>query len=292
MSLIENLQPNQQLPLPGRWQRKEYGYLCLHILRNCGGNNTFSFTVCNTGRHGLQYHPSSFDSETGRQLKQMVMKIWNIPALRIMDSTFWVVFLRIQVYPSKRNSAKFLYTKLLPSLNVQPLLSILDQGPHEFLEPPDEISALSFHPLARLVLTTTPSIGASPAKYSALLDLTYAEIENAPPYSMDPEDSRILKLTGRNLANYALTIDPLSVGNGSLGTSLSSTWDLLDKLLKKLSYSSSKVTDEHNHGLSVTAMNDSFSKGTIPSLCTETGSVAHPLFGRLRRDNYNNIVKA
>jgi hypothetical protein len=60
---------------------------------------------------------------------------------------------------------------------------------------------------------------------------------------MDPEDSRILKLTGRNLANYALTVDPLLVGNGSLGTSLSSTWDLLDKLLKKLSYSSSKVTD-------------------------------------------------
>ena len=117
------------------------------------------------------------------------------------------------------------------------------KGPHEFLEPPDKISSSSFHPLARLVLTTTPSIGASPAKYSALLDLTYAEIENAPPYSMDPEDSRILKLTGRNLANYALTIDPLSVGNGSLGTSLSSTWDLLDKLLKKLSYSSSKVTD-------------------------------------------------
>jgi len=218
MSLIENLQPNQQLLLPGGWQRTEYGYLCIYILRNCGGNNTFSFTVCNTGRHGLQYHPSSFDSETGRQLKQMVMKIWNIPALRIMDSTFWVVFLRIQVYPSKRNSAKFLYTKLLPSLNVQPLLSNLDQGPHEFLEPPDEISALSFHPLARLVLTTTPSIGANPAKYSALLDLTYAEIENAPPYSMDPEDSRILKLTGRNLANYASTIDPLSVGNGfSLG---------------------------------------------------------------------------
>jgi len=232
MSLIENLQRNQQLVLPGGLQRTEYGHLC-----------QFSFTVCNTGRDGLQYYPSSFDSEAGRQLKQMAMTIWNIPALRIMHSTFWVVFFRMQVYPSKRNSAKFLYTKLLPSLNVQPLLSNLDQGPHEFLEPPDEISALSFHPLARLVLTTTPSIGANPAKYSALLDLTYAEIENAPPYSMDPEDSRIFKLTGRNLANYALTIDPLSVGNGSLGTSLSSTWDLLDKLLKKLSYSSSKVMD-------------------------------------------------
>jgi len=109
MSLIENLQPNQQLVVPGGWQRTEYGHLCLYILRNCG-NNTFSFTVCNTGRDGLQYHPSSFDSETGRQLKQMAMTIWNIPALRIMDSTFWVVLFRMQVYPSKRNSAEFLYT--------------------------------------------------------------------------------------------------------------------------------------------------------------------------------------
>ena len=39
-------------------------------------------------------------------------------------------------------------------------------------------------------------------------------------------------------------------------------------------------------------MNVWFSKGTIPSLRTETGSVAHPLFGRLRRDNYENVVKA
>jgi len=99
MSLIENLQPNQQLVLPGGLQRTEYGHLC-----------QFSFTVCNTGRDGLQYHPSSFDSETGRQLKQMAMTIWNIPALRIMHSTFWVVFFRMQVYPSKRNSAEFLYT--------------------------------------------------------------------------------------------------------------------------------------------------------------------------------------
>jgi len=39
-------------------------------------------------------------------------------------------------------------------------------------------------------------------------------------------------------------------------------------------------------------MNVWFSKGTIPSLCTETGSVAHPLFGRLRSNNYDNVVKA
>ena len=297
MSLIDNLQPNQQLVFPGGWQRPEYGNLCLYILRNLG-NNKFSFTVCNTGRDGLQYHPSSFDSETGRQLKQMALTMWNIPSQRIMDSTFWVVLFRMQVYPSKRNNAEFLYTKLLPSLNTQPLLSNLDQGPYEFLEPPDEATAISFHPLAHLVLTTTPAIGARSSKYASLLvmnaavDLAYAEIINSPPSSMDPEDTRILKLTGRNLANFASTIDPLSVGDGSLGTTLSSTWDLLDKFLKKLAFSSSKVTDEHSHGLSATAMNDSFSKGVLQSLRTETGSVAHPMFGRLRRDNHDNVIKA
>jgi hypothetical protein len=297
MSLIENLQPNQQLVFPGGWQRAEYGHVCLYILRNCG-NNKFSFTVCNTGRDGLQYHPSSFDSETGRQLKQMAMTVWDIPHLRIMDSTFWVVLFRMQVYPSKKNDAAFLYTKLLPSLNSQPLMSNLDQGPHEFLEPPDAISDLTFHPLALLALTTTPAMGARTAKYSSLMvmnaavDLAYAEIENASPSSMDPEDSRILKMTGRNLANFASTLDPMSVGDGTLGATLSSTWDLLDKLLKKISFASSKPTDEHTHGLSAKALSDSFSKGVIPSLRTEAGSVAHPLFGRLRRDNYDNVVKA
>jgi hypothetical protein len=37
----------------------------------------------------LEYHPSSFDPETGRQLKQLAVTIWNIPSNRLMDSTFW-----------------------------------------------------------------------------------------------------------------------------------------------------------------------------------------------------------
>ena len=296
VSVIENLQANQQLVLPGGWQQTDYTHLCLYVVRNCG-DGKFSFTVINTGTDGLEYHPSSFDSETGRQLKQLAMTIWNIPAQRLMDSTFWTLLFRMQVYPSKKNNAHFLYTKLLPALNSQPLLSNLDQGPHEFLEPPDEISALSFHPLARLALATTPAAGARPAKYSTLLvmnaaiDLAYATIENSPPSSMDPEDSRILKLAGRNLANYASTLDPLSVADGTLGASLSSTWDLLDKTLKKLSYSGAKPVDIYSHGLSATAQNDAFAKGTITSLRTDAGSVAHPLFGRLRTDNYAEVVR-
>ena len=295
VSLIENLQPNQQLVLPGGWQQPEYTHLCLYIVRNCG--SSFSFTVCNTGRDGLQYHPATFDPETGRELKQLAMTIWSIPASRMQDSTFWTLLFRMQVYPSKKNDAEFLYTRLLPALNAQPLRSNLDQGPADYLDVPDAISASTFHPLAKLAMTTTPEAGKRPSKYSSLLlmnaaaDLAYAEIENAPASSMDPEDTRILKLTGRNLANFASTMDISTVGDGSLGASLSSTWDLLDKLHKKINFTSSKAADQHTLGLSKLSLSDDFSKGVITSLRTDAGSAAHPLFGRLRRDDYENVVK-
>jgi hypothetical protein len=296
VSLIENLQENQQLVVPGGWQQPDYHHLCLYIVRNCGGGH-FSFTVCNTGKDGLQYHPSTFDSETGRQLKQLALTVWNIPSRRLLDSTFWTILFRMQVYPSKNNTAEFLYTKLLPSLNSQPLRSNFDQGPGDYLEIPDPIASSSFHPLARLAMTTTPQSGRRSSKYSTLLlmnaavDLAYAEIELAPSSSMDPEDTRILKLTGRNLANFASTMDVSTVGDGSLGQSMSSTWDLLDKMHKKLGVTASKSMDQYSHGLSKSAMSDDFSKGSIKSLRTDAGSAAYPLFGRLRRDDYEKVVK-
>ena len=86
-----------------------------------------------------------------------------------MDSTFWKVLFRMQVYPSKNNTAEFLYTKLLPSLNSQPPRSNQDQGPAEFLEIPDPISASTYHPLAKLAMTSTRQMGMRSAKYSSLL---------------------------------------------------------------------------------------------------------------------------
>mmetsp|Transcript_14755 Transcript_14755/g.40767 ORF Transcript_14755/g.40767 Transcript_14755/m.40767 type:complete len:3812 (+) Transcript_14755:277-11712(+) len=296
ISLIEHVQPNQQLVLPGGWQQPEYTYLCLYIVRNLG-NNKWSFTICNTGRDGLQYHPATFDAETGRELKQLSMTIWDIPGERLMDSTFWTLLFRLQVYPSRKNNAAFVYTKLLPALNSRPLLSNLDQGPAEYLEVPGTIAAQSYHPLALLALTSTPVVNSRPSKYSSLLvmkaaaDLTFCEIEKAPPSSMDPEDTRILKLTGRNLANFAATINPNTVGDNSLGAALSDSWDLLDHLLKKINITSSKPVDQYNHGLSSAAAGDEFSQGKIVSLATGPGSAAYPLFGRLRRDNYEETMK-
>lgn len=296
VSLVENLQPQQQLVLPGGWQQPDYTHICLYIVRNCG-NNKWSFTVCNTGKDGLQYHPASFDPETGKELKQLAMTVWDIPAERFLDSSFWILLFRMQVYPSRKNNAAFLYTKLMPALNARPLLSNLDQGPAEYLEVPDPIAAQSYHPLARIALTTTPSANMRPSTYSQLLlmnaavELAYTEVEGVPSSSMDPEDSRILRLTCRNLANFAATINPNTVGDGTLGSSLAESWELLDKLTKKVAFASSKPMDQYSHGLPASALNDDFSKGKIVSMKTGAGSVAHPLFGRLRRDDYDEVVK-
>jgi hypothetical protein len=106
---------------------------------------------------------------------------------------------------------------------------------------------------------------------------------------MDPEDTRILKLAGRNLANYASTMQPSSVIDGSLASTLSFTWNLLNALLKKLNVTASKPVDQHSHAAK--AHNDAFDKGQVVSLLAEAGSASHPFFGRLRRDNYDNVVK-
>lgn len=296
VSLINNIQPHQQIVLPGGWQQPDgVSHVCLYIVRNCGGDK-FSFTVCNTG-DGLEYHPSSFDQSSGLQLKQIAMTIWDIPSDRLMDSSFWVLLFRMQVYPNKRNNAGFLYEKLLPALNSRPLWSNLDLGPAEYLEVPDQRFSNNYHFLAKLALTTIPASGAYPSKYTSLLvmnaavDLAYRSIESAQPGSMDPEDTRILKLSGRNLASYSSTLESKLVGDNKLGASLSSTWELLDRLLKKINFSSSKPMDQHSHGMSTAALSDSFAKGKVSIMRTEPGSACFPLFGRFRRDNYENVVK-
>lgn len=289
--LIEATQDNQQIVLPGGWQTPESTYLCLYILRNCG-NNRWSFTVCNTGPEGLQYHPSTFDPETGRELKQLALTVWDIPAVRILDSTFWTLLMRMQVYPSKRNSAVTLYTKLLPALNARPLRSNLDHGPSEWWPTPDLISSQSFHPLAQLALTTTPATGYRTSRYAHLL-LQTAAVELAmrqelvPHPSVDPEDARIFQLVGRNVANYASTVSPMTVGDGSLGGTLVETWELLDRLLQQLNARTSKPADQYSHGLEKEQQQD-----VISTLVTSPGSAAHPLFGRLRRDNYEEVVNS
>ena len=308
VNLVGNLQVNQQLVLPGGWQSTDSAHVCLYILRNRG--TSYSFSVVNTGPAGLEYHPSNFDGTTGRQTKQLCLTIWDIPPERVTDSTFWVLLFRMQVYPSKKNNAEFLYTKLLTSLNSRPLLSNKDAGPADFYYPPaNATGANQYHQLALLALTTIPELNSPSSKYSQLLvrnaavEIAYRGIADARPHSMDPEDSRILQLTARNLANYASTLDPKELSSGgddgtnmmnSLGGALSYTWDLLDRLLAKLSVASSKALDQHTAQIGVVpgAGQEDFSRGLLKSLRTNEGSAAHPFFGRLRRDNYDGVVKA
>jgi Variant SH3 domain. len=287
VSIVSKIAKDQQIVLPGGWQGLDgKGHVCLYILRY-HGEEKFSFTVCNTG-DGLQYHPSKLDTCSGLELKQIAMTIWDIPRDRLIDSSFWVLLFRMQVYPDKKNNAEFLYTKLLPALNSRPLWSNLDLGPSEFLPVPDKITRQNFHFLARLALTTIPAVAARPSQYSTLLlmnaavDLAYRSIEDAPPGSMDPEDTRILKLSGRNLANFGSNIDANTVPDGTLGSALSSTWDLLDKLLQKLNYASSKPMDQHSHGMPTSALSDDFSKGSVTSLKAESGSTKHPFFWKVQ----------
>jgi hypothetical protein len=320
VNFVGNLQPNQQIVLPGGWQTPDSAHLCLYVLRNRG--STFSFSVINTGPDGLEYHLSNFDGTTGRQTKQLCLTVWDIPPERITDSTFWVLLFRLQVYPSKRNNAEFLYAKLLTSLNSRPLLSNNNPDasgpPAEFYYPPATAKvAHQYHQLALLALTTIPEWNMPSSRYSSLLvrtaavEIAYRGIEDARPSSMDPEDSRILQLTARNLANHASTLDPAEFamagnrdgGSGavagpmmnSLGLALSNTWELLDKLLAKLSVASSRPLDQHSMPQVRGAEgggDEQFEKGLLKSLRAVEGSAAHPFFGRLRRDNYEEVVKA
>ena len=102
------------------------------------------------------------------------MTIRDIPASRIKDNTFWTVLFNLQVYPSRKNKADFLYTKLLPSLNSRLLRSNLDLIMTAYHKVPDVISANNFYFLARLALTTTLVNGAHTSKYRSFLAMTTA----------------------------------------------------------------------------------------------------------------------
>ena len=94
------------------------------------------------------------------------MTIWDIPKHLINDTSFWIVLFRLQVYPSKKNTAEYLYTRVLPALNSRPLRSNLDLGPAEYLEVPDPSDASNYIFLANLALTTIPAHGARPSGLS------------------------------------------------------------------------------------------------------------------------------
>ena len=296
VNLIGHLPVNEQIILPGGWKNPEQHHIMLYILRNVG-EGKFTFTVCNTGLEGLEYHASRFDETSGRHLKNLALTVWDIPAARILDSSFWTVLFYMQIYSSRKHNAELLYTKLLSALNSRPLRSNLEMGPADYFLPPSPTVSASYFDLALIAFSTTPQIGAQSSQLSMLLimkatvEIAFREIANAPPSSMDPEDTRVLRLAGRNLANFASTIGKEAVKDSGLLLSLQSVWDMLSKFLTKLNLAASKPLDQHTHIQSNVGGADESEK-PIPLLKTDPGAASHQMFGRLRRDNFDNIQKA
>ena len=127
--LVKSLPNNEMIVAPGGWLRPESTHLLLYILKR-NNDDTFTFTVCNTGdtseHSGLEFHPAQFNPNSGKMERNMALSIYNIPASRVTDGSFWALLFRMQVYPSTKNGPDVLYTQLLPALNNVPLRANLE----------------------------------------------------------------------------------------------------------------------------------------------------------------------
>ena len=291
--LVKSLPPNEMLVAPGGWLRPESTHLLLYILKH-DGNDTFTFTVCNTGskdkNSGLEYHPASFNSITGKMERNMALSLYNIPASRVTDASFWSLVFRMQIYPSSKNGPDMLYTQLLPSLNNVPLRANLDAdgAKKEFHPPPDPRLAQSYHHLALLAFATDPSTSASSAEFSTLHIMEAAaaraleDVRMIPPGGMEPEDLTIVRLSHRTLANAASSCD--------MSRSAMTKLDVSKKLddIKSLLSSLDSALD--------VASIPPVSPNEIPPdtkdiLRAEKFSACSPRFGRFRRDDFANVEK-
>jgi len=90
VNLIGHLPTREQIILPGGWKNPDGHHIMLYILRNVG-NQKFTFSVCNAGLAGLEYHASRFDEASGKHLKNLAMTLWDIPAKCVLDSSFWTL---------------------------------------------------------------------------------------------------------------------------------------------------------------------------------------------------------
>ncbi len=68
----------------------------------------------------MKYHPVSLDSSPDVHYK-LVFLLDEIPQQKILDSSFWFMLLRMQIWPSESHNAALLYETLLPFLSGKPL---------------------------------------------------------------------------------------------------------------------------------------------------------------------------
>ena len=131
----------------------------------------------------------------------MALSIYNIPSSRVCDSSFWALLFRMQVYPSKRNTAKRLYTQLLPALNNTPLRANLDPSggstKSEFHPPPDPRASRSYHHLALLAFSTDAAPGTASAEFEQLnlrhlaMNQARKDVEVHSAGTLEAEDAKV-----------------------------------------------------------------------------------------------------
>ena len=91
------------------------------------GQMTFCLAVINTSNDvndGLRYHPMNPLASPDIQYKQTLI-FDDIPIPKLMDSSWWLMILRMQVYPSAENTPELMYETFLPYLNSKPLTATI-----------------------------------------------------------------------------------------------------------------------------------------------------------------------
>jgi len=88
---------------------------------------SFNAAVVNTGE-GLEYHAPNLVPESGVPQRNTVLELRDIPPERIYDSAFWMMLMRLTVFPRPTNGATMLYERLLPFLNAKPLAANIVDG--------------------------------------------------------------------------------------------------------------------------------------------------------------------
>jgi hypothetical protein len=77
-----------------------------------------------THTQGMKYHPYTLDYAPEVQYK-LVLVVDDVPMNKLLDSSFWFMLLRIQVWPNDNHSAALLYETLLPYLSAKPLSAVV-----------------------------------------------------------------------------------------------------------------------------------------------------------------------
>jgi Protein of unknown function (DUF3638)/Protein of unknown function (DUF3645) len=110
---IDNMADGDVLMVPSGWISTSFGHAIMCIIFKHSDDN-YSFSISNTGG-GLMYHPSAthrYPKETFRTS----LIIDNIPASRMCNDGFWMLFWNLQFIQSERHDEKMLYEVLFPYL--------------------------------------------------------------------------------------------------------------------------------------------------------------------------------